>query len=138
MAWFISYSPIQNITVTHHCNDITSRRDTMSLQCPKCSSERIATRNKGQKAGAIIGATAGAASGVSGALAGAEIGALTGAMAGPIGIPIGGLGGAIFGALTGGTAGCLAGAKVGELLDQRVLDNYVCLGCDHTFNNRPL
>jgi hypothetical protein len=108
----------------------------MSLKCPKCTSDQVRTRDNAMKAGAVIGVTGGAISGFSGALAGAEMGALAGSLVGPVGIPIGGIGGAIFGALTVGTAGCLAGSRIGGILDQEVLDNYCCMHCEHTFNNR--
>ncbi|MEX6662479.1 hypothetical protein [Pseudomonas sp. W2-17] len=108
----------------------------MSLNCPKCSSDHVRKRNTAMKTGAVIGATGGAISGFSGALAGAEMGALAGALAGPVGIPIGGIGGAVFGALIVGTAGCITGSRIGGIVDQEVLDNYCCVNCDYTFNNR--
>jgi hypothetical protein len=45
------------------------------------------------------------------------------------------LAGALLGGLFGAATGGVAGAKVGEVLDHRVLDNYECMRCEHTFGN---
>ena len=69
-------------------------------------------------------------------MAGAEIGAVIGIAAGPAGVGVGGIAGAILGGLAGAVTGCIAGAKLGEIIDERVLDNYLCLACGHTFSCR--
>jgi hypothetical protein len=49
---------------------------------------------------------------------------------------IGGLAGTILGGLLGGATGCIAGSKLGEVVDERVLDNFRCLACNCTFNTK--
>jgi len=105
----------------------------MSVYCPSCGSHHVITRNVGRKVGGTTGVAAGTASGAAGALGGAKAGAVIGAFAGPVGIGLGSLAGAVFGGLAGGAAGGVAGAKLGEELDTKVLDNYECRGCGHTF-----
>lgn len=105
----------------------------MSLQCPKCSSCNITSKRHGMKTGALIGDVGGAARVLSAAISGATTGISVGAFAGPAGMTLGGLSGAIFGGLTGCVTGCLAGAKLGEVFDQRILDNHLCCDCGYTF-----
>ena len=102
--------------------------------CPSCGSTHIETLNLGKKTGSAVGFIGGAASGASSAMAGARIGATVGAIAGPLGSGIGTVAGAILGALAGGTAGGVAGARLGQIVDERLLDNYHCLKCDHRFS----
>lgn len=106
----------------------------MPHQCPLCESTRIVTKDAGKRTGAIIGGTGGALSGAAGAVSGAEIGSTVGVVAGPLGIALGGLAGAILGGLIGGTTGCIAGSKLGEVVDQKVLDNFQCQSCGHSFS----
>lgn len=96
----------------------------MTDQCPSCQSASVITKDIARKIGAIIGTVGGAARGV------------TGATAGPAGIIAGGMAGAILGGLAGAATGCIAGAKLGEVIDERVLDNYVCLDCGLSFSCR--
>lgn len=109
----------------------------MLTTCPHCKSPQVVTRNHGRKVGGTIGAIAGAASGFSAALKGARIGGTLGGriglIAGPSGAALGSVAGAILGGLLGGTTGCSAGAALGELIDDKVLHNYRCLDCGHTF-----
>ena len=107
----------------------------MTLTCPQCKSERIHTNNYAIKACGAIGTVAGATAGVVGTISGAEIGAAAGLIAGPAGAAIGGIAGAIIGGLLGGATGCTAGVKLGEVIDDHVLDNYLCLQCHYTFSN---
>jgi outer membrane lipoprotein SlyB len=58
-----------------------------------------------------------------------------GAFGGPVGIALGGLAGALLGGLAGGVTGTLAGAKIGEKLDQHILDDLECDHCGHTFRS---
>lgn len=109
----------------------------MPLICPHCRSERIATRNFARKTAGLIGTVGGTVGGAASGLSGAEIGMTVGIVAGPPGMMIGGFLGALFGALIGGTACGLAGAQLGELVDQRILDNYRCLACGHCFSHLP-
>lgn len=126
-------SPFQKISVTHHCHDIPlTEIYVMSLQCPLCSSPKIASLRTAMK----IGAAGGAARGASVALTGSQVGAAVavGLAAGPIGITLGTVAGAILGGLAGGAGGCALGAQLGEKLDRHVLHNNLCLECGHRFN----
>ena len=89
----------------------------MNLQCPHCQSPRVASRNVAKKAGGLIGSVGGAASGAAGALNGARFGGMVG--------------------VVGGASGGMAGAKLGELVDDRMLDNCQCLDCGHRFSAQP-
>ena len=51
------------------------------------------------------------------------------------GSTLGSVAGAIFGALIGAATGGVTGAKLGEVIDQRVLDNYVCQDCGLSFSH---
>jgi hypothetical protein len=93
----------------------------MSTQCPRCHSTAVITKDLARKVGAM---------------AGAEVGAVIGVVAGPAGVVAGGMAGAILGGLAGAATGCIAGAKLGEVIDERVLDNYACLDCGLSFNDR--
>ncbi len=105
----------------------------MAIHCPKCSSTLITARNMGKKTCCSIGIVAGGAQGVSNALKGARIGAEVGAFFGQTGTFLGRLAGLLLGAMIGGISGGIAGAKAGEIIDDRVLDNYECLQCEYVF-----
>lgn len=111
--------------------------DSMAVHCPKCQSDRVGKKNYGKKAAGLIGASAGTVGGYAAASAGASAGAQTGMalglFAGPVGATVGGIGGAIIGALVGGATGASAGIVLGTVLDETVLDNHICLACDHSF-----
>jgi len=108
---------------------------SMVNRCPSCRSERVETRNLARKAGGLIGTVGGTVGGAISSLSGAEFGMTVGVVAGPPGMVMGGLLGALVGSLVGGTACGLAGAQLGEMVDQRVLDNFHCLACGYTFGN---
>ena len=109
----------------------------MMTSCPHCQSSQVMTRNHARKVGGTLGAIAGATSGFAAAMNGARIGGALGGriglIAGPPGAALGTVAGAILGGVLGGTAGCSAGATLGELIDDKVLHNYRCLDCGHTF-----
>lgn len=109
----------------------------MMTACPHCQSSQVVTRNHARKVGGTLGAIAGATSGFAAAMNGARIGGTLGGriglIAGPPGAVLGTVAGAILGGVLGGTAGCSAGATLGELIDDKVLHNYRCLDCGHTF-----
>ena len=69
----------------------------MSLQCPLCSSFKIASLRTAMKIGAAVGAAGGAARGASAAIAGSQVGATVGLVAGPVGVTLGAVAGAILG-----------------------------------------
>ena len=56
---------------------------------------------------------------------------------GPFGALCGAIAGAVIAGLAGAAAGCATGAALGETLDQKVLGNWHCHGCGHTFTIRP-
>jgi uncharacterized membrane protein YeaQ/YmgE (transglycosylase-associated protein family) len=66
------------------------------------------------------------------------MGATVGVVAGPVGAALGGLFGAVMGGLVGAAAGGTVGSKLGKVVDERVLDNFHCLECDHTFSQDDL
>lgn len=59
---------------------------TMSLQCPRYLSPKIASLRTAMKITAAVGAVGGVARGISTAIAGGQVGASVAAVAGPIGI----------------------------------------------------
>jgi len=105
--------------------------------CPACESFRTEPRHIARRIGGAIGATAGGTSAAAAALSGAELGAVAGTLGGPFGVLCGGIAGAIIAGLAGAAAGCATGAALGETIDQKVLDNWCCLACGHTFSIRP-
>lgn len=115
------------------------RPDTSEViyACPACESFRTEPRHIARRIGGAIGATAGGTSAVAAALSGAEIGAAAGTLGGPVGVLCGSIAGAIIAGLAGAAAGCATGAALGETLDQKVLDNWRCRACGHTFSIRP-
>jgi hypothetical protein len=109
----------------------------MSEQCPNCLSSRIGKNNYGKKTAGVVGASAGAYGGYAAATVGARAGATLGIVAGPVGATVGGIGGAVIGALLGGATGASAGVILGDVLDERVLDNLRCLDCGYSFSTDP-
>ena len=105
----------------------------MNHHCPRCHSSRIDTKNLAKRAVGTLGTLAGAASGVAGFLKGAKTGWKTSLIIGPIGQPYSSIAGAIIGGIIGGTSGCALGVSFGEIVDDTVLNNCVCLACGHTF-----
>lgn len=106
----------------------------MSEQCPKCRSIRIGKNNYAKKTAGVVGASAGAYGGFAAATTGARAGAALGIVAGPVGAAASGIGGAVIGALLAGAYGASAGVILGDVLDDRVLDNYRCLDCGYSFS----
>ena len=110
----------------------------MKVCCPQCQSERIETKDYAKKAGGFLGLIGGAASGIASARNGVEVGTIVGAsvglIAGPIGSRAGSLAGAIIGGLVGAAAGAVSGARLGQTVDDKILDNYRCLACGYCFS----
>ncbi len=110
----------------------------MNIQCPNCRSSRVMTRNRAKKAVGLIGTVGGTVGGATSSLSGGGIGMTVGIVAGPPGMLAGGFLGMLIGAMLGGTTGGIAGVKLGEIVDERILDNYRCLNCDYVFgSHRP-
>jgi len=105
----------------------------------------VVSRNRARKATVTIGGLAGAmASGSSawntasvGARVGLQVGAGLGIVAGPGGTVLGSVAGALLAALAGAAAGCTVGAALGEFLDDKLLNNLLCLDCGHSFGSTP-
>ncbi|MDF3081469.1 hypothetical protein [Burkholderia sola] len=104
--------------------------------CPSCESFRTEQRHVARRICSAVGAAAGATSATAGALSGLETGAAIGSLIGPAGALCGGIAGAILAGLVAGAAGCATGAAFGEALDQKILDNMLCLACRRTFTVR--
>jgi hypothetical protein len=105
----------------------------MSINCPRCNSHRVTTREAGKRAGASLGVLTGAALAVVTVVRGGVVGAAAGALAGPAGIIGGSLTGAILAGLFAGSAGGAIGSAMGKVADQNFLDNRKCLHCGFTF-----
>jgi hypothetical protein len=106
----------------------------MILQCPKCKSIHIKSKNYARKVGGTIGAIAGTIGGLSAIGYGARTGASAGLIFGPFGATVGGISGAILAGLAGGAAGSSAGLSLGELVDSKILNNLKCTSCHHSFS----
>ena len=108
----------------------------MITKCPNCQSERIVTKDFAKKTCGFLGIVGGAASVTTGTLSGAELGGIIGLLAGPPGATLGALATAILGALLAGTTAGVVGAKLGEVIDEKILDNYQCLSCHCAFSQK--
>lgn len=104
--------------------------------CPECESFRTEPRHVARRIGGAIGTAAGGTSAAAAALSGAEMGAAAGSVGGPFGVLCGSIAGAIIAGLAGAAAGCATGAALGETIDQKVLNNWYCRACRHTFSVR--
>lgn len=109
----------------------------MIYACPACEAMRTEPRHIARRIGGAIGATAGGTSAAAAALSGAELGAAAGTLGGPFGVLCGSIAGAIIAGLAGAAAGCATGAALGETIDRKVLDNWRCRACGHTFSIEP-
>ena len=96
----------------------------MYLQCPKCQSSQIGSINQGRKVAASIGSVAGGAEGAIKAMQ--TIRQLV-----PANAPISTM---ILAGCVGAVAGGIIGSKLGEFVDDNILDNYQCLRCGYTFS----
>jgi len=103
--------------------------------CPCCQLVQLERRDLARRASGTVGLAAGAVVGTTSALGGAEVGLAIGVAADPLGA----LAGALLGGLAGAAAGCATGARLGNVMDEQVLDSYRCLMCGHRFrpSSRP-
>lgn len=99
--------------------------------CPKCHSSQIETRNRARKLGCAIGALSGAASAMFAASAKAR--AVAGLTGGP-GAAFSIITSSVLAALISGAASSATGVKLGEVIDEKILNNYLCHSCGHTFS----
>ena len=107
----------------------------MTLICPHCQSHRVTTQDVAKKVGGVIGVISGTATGVAAALLSAESRNQP-IPAGPSGLKLVGIATAILAGLAGASSAGSTGARLGEVLDQRLLDNYHCLDCGHHFRDK--
>ena len=105
----------------------------MTLRCPRCESWQIAERRLARRVVGAIGTLAGAVGSVLSSLGGAEVGLAVGALVGPGGAAVGMACGAVLAALTGGATGCVLGTRLGQAIDEHLLDAHACLSCGHRF-----
>lgn len=99
--------------------------------CPKCHSLRIETRNRARRLGGAIGAMSGAASAILAASAKAR--SVT-ALAGGSGTAFSIITSSVLEALISGAASSATGVTLGEVIDEKILNNYLCHSCGHTFS----
>lgn len=111
----------------------------MSKQCPICRSHQVITLDRAKHIGGLVGTVGGAMSGwaasSSSVVVAAEMGSAVGLIAGPAGSAVGTLGGALIGALIWATTAGVTGAKLGQVIDQKVLHNYICQHCGIQFGD---
>ncbi|WP_194714653.1 hypothetical protein [Noviherbaspirillum soli] len=100
--------------------------------CPKCHSVHVETRNRARKLGGAIGAVAGATSVTLAAAAKARTAAVL--VSSPFAITFGSIAAAIIPALISGASSVTTGVKLGEVIDEKILNNYLCHSCGHTFS----
>jgi len=99
--------------------------------CPTCHSSQIETRNRARKLGGTIGALSGAASAMF--AASAKTRAVAGLAGGP-GAAFSIITSSVLAALISGAASSATGVRLGEVIDENILNNYFCHSCGHTFS----
>lgn len=100
--------------------------------CPKCHSSLIETRNRARKLGAAIGAFSGAAGAM--IVAASKSRAASGLLGGPAGLTVSCMASAVAAALACAAASGTTGVRIGELIDEKIFNNYLCHDCGHTFS----
>lgn len=100
--------------------------------CPKCHSSQIETRNRARKLGGVIGSVSGAAGAM--IVAASKARAAAGLLGGPAGLTFGCMASAVAAALASAAASGTTGVKIGEVIDEKILNNYLCHSCGHTFS----
>jgi len=103
------------------------------LFCPRCNSPKIRSKNHGKKLCSALGTCAGVMRSLSGIAKGATAGAAFGFRAVGPSTPMNNLTASVLGALVGGAMGCATGAAFGQVIDETMLNNLLCLGCGHSF-----
>ena len=100
--------------------------------CPKCQSSQVETRNRARKLGGVIGTVSGAAGAMIVAASKARV--AYGLLGGPAGLTFNCMASAVAAALASAAASGTTGVKIGELIDEKILNNYLCHHCGHTFS----
>lgn len=111
----------------------------MAMQCPLCRSHQVIRLDRAKRIGGLAGAAGGGLSGWAAATTGTavstEIISAIGLVAFPAVSTIGIAGKALISALLGAATAGVTGAKLGEVIDQKVLHNYVCQSCGLQFGD---
>lgn len=105
----------------------------MAVHCPSCGSQFVVAKHLAKTVCGTAGLIGGGTVGIISAAGGARTGASIGAFAGPAGVGIGTVAGAVLSGLLGAASAGMAGAKIGEKIDDTVLNNYECNHCGHQF-----
>ncbi len=100
--------------------------------CPKCHSPQIETRNRARKLGGVIGSVSGAAGAM--IVAASKARTAAGLVGGPAGLTFNCIASAVAAALASAAASGTTGVKLGEVIDEKILNNYLCHSCGHTFS----
>jgi len=104
-----------------------------SLRRPHCNSPNTQLKNYRKRLGGALSLCTSVISSLSGATQGAHIGASFAFRATATTASLNSVIAAMLGALTGGAIGCMAGSNLGQVIDETVLDNHLCLRCHHSF-----
>ncbi|CAM5555307.1 hypothetical protein [Eoetvoesiella caeni] len=123
----------ESSSTSHHSGVYGTQRPSRTVVCPKCSSTNTQTKNHAKRIGGAIGTCAGVMSSLSSAAKGAGIGAAMAYRATASTMPLISVTAAVLCALAGGAMGCATGAALGQIVDETVLNNHLCLHCDHSF-----
>lgn len=105
----------------------------MNIKCPKCLSHAVDRKDHARKVGTTVGLAAGTASSITAVNYGADIGTKAAAVFGPNCLAIGGILGTILCIMGGATSGAIVGSTLGGVVDDNLLDNFICLQCNHQF-----
>lgn len=131
---FIEVSLMSEPSSTFHHSDVCRpQRSSRTIVCSKCGSINTQTENHTKRICGALGACAGVMSSLSGAAKGASIGAAMAYRATASTMPLISVTAAVLGALAGGAIGYATGAALGQVVDETVLNNHLCLVCDHSF-----
>lgn len=117
----------------HHNGFYGFQRPSRTVVCLKCGSPNIETKNHAKRIGGVLGTCAGVIGSLSGAAKGASAGATMAFRATAPTMPLVSVTAAVLGALVGGAMSCATGAALGQVVDETVLNNHLCLRCDHFF-----
>jgi hypothetical protein len=102
------------------------------VRCPNCHSDRVDKINLAKKSCGFLGMLGGAAT--STPLNNVELPVTLDTIPVPV-TPVTSLAQAILNTLFRSAVGGIAGAKLGEVIDERILDNHQCLSCNYVFSS---
>lgn len=104
-----------------------------SVFCPRCGTIRTQAKNRAKRFGGTLGTCLGVANSLSGIIKGTTTGAAISLRIVGHSTPMNSITAAALGALAGGAIGCASGAALGQVIDETVLNNHLCLRCGHSF-----